>query len=698
MVPYHRCPFLFAGQEKMADQIGIRINQGVPSNGLVRVVSPDELTRQETETQRIEQQQRAEPVANLASIIEDAYRNNREYREQNDIDEAMLEDLRQRDGEYDPDKQAAIEAMGGSDVFPCLTQVKCNAAEAWISDVFTVNQERAWRLEPTPKAELQSSITQSVVERTMSEWLQQVAQTGQFPPISEVAAISGQIRDEVEMELQEEARTRADRMANKIRDQLTESKFDDIFESFITDIITLGIGILKGPVIRKKKQLQWKKVGQQTRPDIKQRVRHDFERVSPFDLYPSPGCTDINEGTLIERIKFSRRSLRAMKGLPGWDSDAIDAVLVRHGNGDYRNWTSTDQTRSELERKGSDLSKQKDWIEGLEFWGSVQGKYLFEHNITEDLNGKKLDVDEEYEINSVKIGTFIVFCDFNRDPLEKRPYKKTVYRPIPGSFYGKGAPRLMRDLQAICGASVRALCNNLGIASGPQVVINDINALAPGEDVTSLYAWKIWQFIKKGVTTEKQIDFFQPKSNAAELVSVYNTFAKLADDYTGIPAYSYGNDDVAGAGRTYSGLSVLMNSAARGIKKVILRIGQYVIGPIVEDLFIWNMLYDPDESIKGDVQVVPSGVISMIMKEQTAAQRERFLQTTNNSTDLQLMGLDGRAVVLREQAKELDIPVEKVVKTPEEVQAIENQLKQMAEAVQAQAAGGNMGSRSVRVA
>jgi nitrogenase molybdenum-iron protein alpha/beta subunit len=141
-----------------------------------------------------------------------------------------------------------------------------------------------------------------------------------------------------------------------------------------------------------------------------------------------------------------------------------------------------------------------------------------------------------------------------------------------------------------------------------------------------------------------------------------------------------------------------MNSAARGIKKVILRIGQYVIGPIVEDLFIWNMLYDPDESIKGDVQVVPSGVISMIMKEQTAAQRERFLQTTNNSTDLQLMGLDGRAVVLREQAKELDIPVEKVVKTPEEVQAIENQLKQMAEAVQAQAAGGNMGSRSVRVA
>jgi len=147
---------------------------------------------------------------------------------------------------------------------------------------------------------------------------------------------------------------------------------------------------------------------------------------------------------------------------------------------------------------------------------------------------------------------------FNPHPLGHRPYSKTGWGIVPGSFWYKGVPELMSDLQSICNASIRAMVNNLGIGSGPQVVINDINRLAKGEKITQMHPWKIWQFINNARSQLKAIDFFQPKVYSKELMGVYDQFAMLADDYTGIPAYSYGNDRAAGAGRALANYEELL--------------------------------------------------------------------------------------------------------------------------------------------
>jgi len=155
----------------------------------------------------------------------------------------------------------------------------------------------------------------------------------------------------------------------------------------------------------------------------------------------------------------------------------------------------------------------------------------------------------------------------------------------------------------------------------------------------------------------------------------------MADDYTGIPSYAHGNDNVRGAGRTMGGLSMLMSSAARGIKMVIGRIDREVLKPTIRRQFNWNMAYDPDESIKGDVQIMPRGALGNIIKEQISARRMEFLNVTNNPVDSQLMGLEFRRDVLKETAKSLDVAISKF-RTGEEWKELQAQLQaeQQAEA------------------
>ena len=71
----------------------------------------------------------------------------------------------------------------------------------------------------------------------------------------------------------------------------------------------------------------------------------------------------------------------------------------------------------------------------------------------------------------------------------------------------------------------------------------------------------------------------------------------LADDHSGIPSYVTGDLNVQGAGRTASGLSMLMGSAGKGIRQVVMHIDN-VIKPVIHRIFLYNMRYNEDESIK----------------------------------------------------------------------------------------------------
>jgi len=628
----------------------------------LRVVNNTELARQEREvTDRALQERQNQPVIlGLASYLRECW--DAAQMAKRPLEQKMLQALRQRNGEYEANKLQQIRTQGGSEIFMMITEVKCRAAESWLRDILLDNGSPPWDLTPTPIPDLSPVQSKEVLGVFAERVLKMIEEYGKAPNAEEMREIKEMVSQDYRFDVLQQAQIRADKMKLKIQDQFAQGGWGDAFNDFITDLVTYPCAFVKGPVVRRQRVLGWKvDATGRTVVEPTERLGPECERVDPFYIYPEPGISNINEGYLFEYHPLSRMQLSDLIGVPGYDDDAIRKVLDI-GNG--LSWINEDVElqKNEEERKYYSYMRPTTEFDALEFWGKVSGKMLIEWGLTEE---DVPDDAREYDANVWMVGNIVIKAVLNYDPLGEKPYCKTSFIKCPGAFWGKGIPEIIEDLQGVCNAAARALVNNMGISSGPQVEVN-VERLPPNEDITQLAPWKIWQTINDPVgSSAPAIRFTQPDSRATELVGVYDKFSRLADDHSGIPAYVYGDLNVQGAGRTSSGLSMLMGAAGKGIRQVVMHIDTDVVKPIVMRQFVYNMRYDEDESIKGDVQVIAKGAINLAVKETVNIRRIEFLNATANPVDLEILGKEGRATILREVAKGLQMPVEEVIPSRE---------------------------------
>ena len=628
----------------------------------LRVVNNTELARQERETsdRALQERQNQSVILGLAGYLRECW--DVAQMAKRPLEQKMLQALRQRNGEYEANKLQQIRTQGGSEIFMMITEVKCRAAESWLRDILLDNGTPPWDLNPTPIPDLSPTQSKEVQGIFAERVLKMVEEYGKAPNVSEIREIKEMVSQDYRFDILQQAQIRADKMKLKIQDQFAQGGWSDAFNDFITDLVTYPCAFIKGPVVRRQRVLGWKvDATGRTVVEPTERLGPECERVDPFYIYPEPGISNINDGYLFEYHPLSRMQLSDLIGVPGYDDDAIRKVL-EIGNG--MSWINLDVElqKNEEERKFYSYMKPTTEFDALEFWGKVSGKMLIEWGLTEE---DVPDSAREYDANVWMVGNIVIKAVLNYDPLGEKPYCKTSFIKCPGAFWGKGIPEIIEDLQGVCNAAARALVNNMGISSGPQVEVN-VERLPPNEDITQLAPWKIWQTINDPVgSSAPAIRFTQPDSRANELVAVYDRFSRLADDHSGIPAYVYGDLNVQGAGRTSSGLSMLMGAAGKGIRQVVMHIDTDVVKPIVMRQFVYNMRYDEDESIKGDVQVIAKGAINLAVKETVNIRRIEFLNATANSVDMEILGKDGRAAILREVAKGLQMPVDEVIPSRE---------------------------------
>jgi hypothetical protein len=575
------------------------------------------------------------------------------------VEPRMIMNLRARRSEYDPEKLGQIREMGGSEIYAGLTSVKTRAAGSWLRDVLMQSgSERPWTIRPTPLPDLPPQLTEQLIG-VVAQPIKQALMSGQQIAQDQVVDMMQEAKEEALASLREEARKRCDRMADKMEDQLVEGGFMQALDAFIDDITTFPSAVLKGPVIRKKKTLKWT----QTRdgkfnPEVTEGLVAEWERVSPFDIYPSPAATSVKDGYLIEKHKLSREDLNEMIGVEGYDDKAIRLVLDEYGRNGLREWLTNDVAMASAEGKATTQIAQNvdGLIDALQFWGPVQGKVLIEWGMDKS---EVPDPLKDYHIEGWLIGTHVIKAVINQDFLGRKPYYVASYEDVPGSFWGRSVADLVRDPQVVVNAAARSIVNNMGIASGPQVVVN-VDRLAPGEDITQLTPWRIWQ-VNNDPTGAGQapVMFNQPDSRIAELVGVFEKFSEMADEYSGIPKYMGG--EPGGVGRTASGLSMLMGNASKSIKQVISNIDIGVMTPLLTRLYDHNMQFSDDPDLKGDVNIIARGATSLVAKDTAQVRRNEFLMATANPVDMQIVGVEGRAAILRETAKNLDMDVDKVV-------------------------------------
>ena len=645
---------------------------------LAGIVSQKELVENmEAEEQAMDdayEKEQNEYLNTLEGYLNSNFNDAKDWKEnESNIQATIIDNLNRRNGEYSPDKLAKIKESGSSDVFIGLTGVKCRAFESFVHDIYTnAKRKRTWDLKPTPIADIPREDQVRIAGEVMAKYDEAINQGIQMTE-KQAYDLASSMRADVITANYKEAHKKADKMSRVLHDQMIEGDWLNAFYQAVMDLASSKAAIIKGPIFRKRKiKSGFEKKKGKTVIKYEERVIPTFERVSPLDLYPGRSCENVDEGFLAERMIISRQSLLLNRNEDGYIKENIEYVARYGGRTDSAYDYSFTEERDDLENKDTNYATNmsSSMLDAIEYYCFAPGRMLESYGITKDVNGKKIDPLMDYDINAITVGGTIVFVKLNDHPEQKRPYSVYGYCKEIGSFWYKSIPELIKSEQDITNAAARAMVNNLGIASGPQVVIPDTNRIPAGQDIESMHPWKIWQGTNMGNVTAPLVDFFQPDSRSGEMLGVISQAMKLTDTTLEMPAYSYGSDKVAGAGRTATGLSMLMGSSSKGLKRVLMGLDRYVFQDIVEKLYDWNMMNNDDDKIKGDMNFMSEGIMSIIMKEQLSTARLNLLQATNNEFDMKILGLDGRAKILSDAMESLESDYDDIAPSHEKIERL----------------------------
>ncbi len=667
------------------------------TKGILRVLTPkatEELRQKEAEAKDAPDLGEEQAISELAAYLRKRFQEFKTHRSGRRIDKRMQEALRAYNGEYAPDVLREIEKFGGSRVFARLTTVKCRGATAMLRDVF-LGAQRPWGLQPTPIPDMPEDLTESINTILQSE-VQTLESAGQPVPPEVTQRRKQQLVESARRAQYKQAEKAAKRAEKFLDDILLEGGFYSALAEFLIDLPIFPFACIKGPVVQQAMKVDWVdgELVSQMRPQM------FWYRVSPFDLFIEPGADqDTAHAAVFERMRMSRAELNALIGLPGYDDEAIRAALDEYGEQGHNEFEdTTDSTRAYLEDREVPQQNTSSLIDTLEWNGPIQGKLLKEFGFTEQ---QIPDETRDYDVSAWLVGRHVIKVQLNPNPRKRHPYYITSFEKVPGSAYGHGVFEIISDIQSVANATLRSLVNNLSISSGPQVVVTE-DRISPSTDPDSMYPWKRWRVMSDiaGNSGQRPIDFFQPQSNAAELLSVYNAMTNIADEVSAIPRYITGSSRVGGAGATASGLAMLQNNASKVLQNVAANIDRDVISPLLRTLYDMVLLTDPTGEVSGDSNIVVRGMEIAMAKEQDRMRRLEFLTLTANPIDMNIVGVEGRASLLRSLADDLGLPGDEIVPDAEKLQMLQEaqQQQQMAEqAAQAQAMQGTPGDGAGRM-
>lgn len=666
----------------------------VVASALIPAASASSL--EEAARRASEEAQNAPVIQGLAAHVRRRWQVMRDHKRES-IEPRLTQCLRARNMQYDPEKLAEIRQQGGSEIFMGIVSTKCRTATAWLRDTMLgTGSDKPWSISATPMPEVPPDLEQRLQE-IMQRNLQQYYAQGN-PPLEpmELKQLATEMRDTAMRQMRHEADKRVDRMERKMEDQLTEGGLVKALFEFTDDVATFPYAVLKGPIPRRRKKLEWAQGGLVPVDTL----RDEWERVDPYKFYWAPWGDDVDNMPVIELHHLTREDIQAMIGVEGYDEAALRSVLADFGVGGL-DWVEDYDNEIEA-ATGKDFDEaSSDVVAALQLWDSIPGDLLIDWGLDET---EIPDPQMSYPCEVWMIRNQVVKAVLNYDPLGRKPYYVTSFEKIPGRLDGNGVSDLCMDAQNMCNAAARALANNMGISSGPQVGVN-VSRLPAGEDITQMYPWKIWQFRQSEYNDSTQpLTFFQPQSNAQELMAVYDRFMNMADEVSGIPRYMTG-EHVPGASRTSSGLSMLMSNAGKSIKQVIANIDHDVMTPMLQRQYQRNMRYSQDPDLIGDVQIEAKGAMSLVVKEAEAVRKNEFLRLVLESpVAQQIVGLPGTAELMRDMASNLNTNVDRLVPSREDIermqaqqqaqqQAMMQQQAALAEAQNLQEDGTQMGGR-----
>lgn len=579
------------------------------------------------------------------------------------LERRWMEDLRQYHGIYEPDVLAILrEDKERSQVFINITRPKTNAWRARIGDMLFPNDERNWGIDPTPvptltqearRAAKQADQMEAQVAGIVAQNNADVEAGGPGMPDEMAAAmqtanLAAQLRAR-EKQLQaniEEARRRSAAMQREIDDQLTEARYPSKCRDVIDDMVKVGSGIIKGPVVSTAPKRTWDidsetgdallSQGEPNQPTVR--------RVNFWHFFPDPDAETIEEGNgTFERHLPNRKMLKRMARDLGFDPRTVGELLKEgpRTNGPGQRDVNWMAELRELEGSATSADMANTLADRWcvwEFHGALEADQIARMIRAMGRFPDAERFEEAAEQNPLReYMVRVFFCGNRLLKIEEdylldsgaSVYSVATFEKSESSILGGvGVPRLMRSEQAMLNSAVRMMMDNAALATGPQIVI-DKEIIGPANGKWKLTPRKVWHRIKSAVMAEREgnrpFEMFDIPMNQEMLANIIALATKFVDEAVAMPLIAQG-DQAAHITQTAHGMSMLFNSANVVFRRVIKNWDDDVTTGLIQRFFDFNMQFSNKIEIKGDAKIEARGTSVLLVREMQADQMMTILQ------------------------------------------------------------------------
>lgn len=586
------------------------------------------------------------------------------YRSNSGIEQQWAEDQAYYEGLDETGKTMYYKGTSGSSpliakpknayrskVFINITRAYCEAAASKVIEVLTPTDTQPWSLEPSsiPNLPEKPSPLVVAVQAALPQGQEAAPTPAQPNPLEEALKIAKEACRGAEL---------------WIKDKLDQSSFTFHTRTLIDEAARLGTGVIRGPFPTMRKS---RKVNGNGELEILEEILPESRYISVWDAYPDPACGDnIHDGQFfIEHDSMVERQVLALKEQPGYDADAIDKVIEAGPT----SGSATGVVSRPFESNDKSAKRYDVW-------------YYYGFITLEEARSMQCDCQEDDVVANT--GVPVVVTMINNTPVKTHlnpltdgyfPYEFMCWQRVAGSPFGIGVARQIRSCQAILNANVRAMMENAGLSSGPQIIVAR-GAVVPADGKWEIVPRKVW--ILKADSDVQDVNqamsAFQVPSVQVELLQAVDFALKMAENVTGLPVLMQGQQGSQGVPETVGGMQILVANASSLLRRMARIYDDFLVKPHIQAYYNWMMLYSDDQSIKGDFKVVARGSSALIERDK----RNQFLtQTVPQLMVNPAYGIDPTRL-FKELAKVsgLENP-EAIMFSPEELKALQEAQAQV---------------------
>lgn len=551
------------------------------------------------------EQARIERLQAFADALKDKRKKAIEFRAASGIEQEWQEDEEYYDG-IDDANRADVQLKGAtpnspvfttakppakatkSNVFLNITQTYVDMAAASVADMLLPTDDMPFGILPRPEPDIEAAVD----DQTMMQ-----GPNGQQMPAGDIAK-----------KMLAEAQASADKAETQVWDWLTQSQWHAEGRSLINATAKIGTGCLKGPFPVRKKN---KKIDRDAQGNVKftmvEEIVPTSKAIDVRNLYPDPACGDnIHKGSWIwEYDTITSRGLRDLKGtvdqdgIPMYLDSQIELVLEEGPNKKY-----SDDVAPLKRNQGAEDKEEFDiWY----FTGTASAEDM-------QAAGCTCKPGSAIPVVVTMVNDRVIKATISSLDSGSFPYDVLRWQKVAGRWAGKSEARKIRTPQRMLNGAVRALMDNLGLSSGPQIVI-DTESIVPADGNWEITPRKVWKKIAgaviasvKDAITSIEIECIEePLSNAIKFS------LEMADKCATMPIQQQGQQGVTQ--ETAEGRRLLQNNASVVKRAMAKSFDDDITEPHITRYYEWLLLYGKDPDAKREFVIDARGSSALFERD-----------------------------------------------------------------------------------